>query len=96
MAARPSSTPNHAGSRGNVDYDNPWPNTSPAGGHSHAYSTDGNGTHAHNIGMNGAGSHSHTINVAGVGDHSHAITVGSTGSARNLPAGIRMLFCIAF
>lgn len=46
--------------------------------------------------MNGAGSHSHTINVAGVGDHSHAITVGSTGSTRNLPAGIRMLFCIAY
>lgn len=86
----------HAGSRGNADYDNPWPYTSPAGGHSHSYSTDGAGQHSHNIGMNGAGSHSHTINIAAVGDHSHAITIGSTGSTRNLPAGIRMLFCIAF
>lgn len=86
----------HMGSRGNVDFDNPWPYSSPAGGHSHAYTTDGAGTHSHNIGMNGAGSHSHSISIAGVGDHAHAISIGSTGSARNLPAGVRMLYCIAY
>jgi len=70
--------------------------TAGAGGHAHSFSTDGAGNHAHNIGMNGAGGHSHTISVAAVGDHAHAITVGSTGSTRNLPAGIRMLYCIAY
>jgi microcystin-dependent protein len=70
--------------------------TAGAGGHAHSFSTDATGNHTHNIGMNGAGSHSHTISVAAVGDHAHAITVGSTGSARNLPAGIRMLYCIAY
>lgn len=66
------------------------------------------GHHAHNIGMNGAGGHGHTINVAAVGDHthsasasgvadhSHAIDVASTGGTRNLPAGVRMLYCITY
>ena len=54
------------------------------------------GHHAHNIGMNGAGYHSHGVSVAGVGDHTHAITVDATGAARNLAAGIRMLYCIAY
>ncbi|MCF3530876.1 tail fiber protein [Stenotrophomonas maltophilia] len=66
------------------------------------------GHHAHNIGMNGAGGHGHTISVAAVGDHthsasasgvadhSHAIDVASTGGTRNLPAGVRMLYCITY
>lgn len=70
--------------------------TAAAGGHSHSFSTDGAGNHAHNIGMNGAGSHSHTISVAAVGDHTHAISIGSTGDTRNLPAGVRMLYCIIY
>ncbi|HFF6005590.1 TPA: tail fiber protein [Stenotrophomonas maltophilia] len=98
----------HAGSRGNVDYDNPWPNTSPAGAHSHSFTTDGAGGHAHNIGMNGAGAHSHDISIAQVGDHghsataadggahTHAITVANTGGDRNLPAGLRMIYCITY
>ncbi|HID9422489.1 TPA: tail fiber protein [Stenotrophomonas maltophilia] len=98
----------HAGSRGNVDYDNPWPNTSPAGAHSHSFTTDGAGGHGHNIGMNGAGAHSHDISIAQVGDHghsasaadggahTHAITVANTGGDRNLPAGLRMIYCITY
>lgn len=86
----------HMGSGGNIDYDNPWPYTSPAGGHSHAYTTDGAGNHGHNVGMNAAGGHSHAVSVAAVGDHTHVISVTATGSTRNLPAGIRMLFCIAY
>lgn len=98
----------HAGSRGNVDYDNPWPNTSPAGAHAHSFTTDGAGGHAHNIGMNGAGAHSHDISIAQVGDHghsataadggahTHAITVTNTGGDRNLPAGLRMIYCITY
>ncbi len=98
----------HAGSRGNVDYDNPWPNTSPAGAHSHSFTTDGAGGHAHNIGMNGAGAHSHDISIAQIGDHghsataadggahTHAITVANTGGDRNLPAGLRMIYCITY
>ncbi|UBB21066.1 tail fiber protein [Stenotrophomonas maltophilia] len=98
----------HAGSRGNVDYDNPWPNTSPAGAHSHSFTTDGAGGHAHNIGMNGAGAHSHDISIAQVGDHGHSataadggahthvITVANTGGDRNLPAGLRMIYCITY
>ncbi|HEL4182560.1 TPA: tail fiber protein [Stenotrophomonas maltophilia] len=97
-----------AGSRGNVDYDNPWPNTSPAGAHSHSFTTDGAGGHGHNIGMNGAGAHSHDISIAQVGDHghsaaaadggahTHAITVANTGGDRNLPAGLRMIYCITY
>lgn len=66
------------------------------------------GHHAHNIGMNGAGNHSHSISVAAVGDHSHtasveavadhthAVSVEATGGTRNLAAGIRMLYCIAY
>ncbi|MCO7400667.1 tail fiber protein [Stenotrophomonas maltophilia] len=98
----------HAGSRGNADYDNPWPNTSPAGAHSHSFTTDGAGGHAHNIGMNGAGAHSHDISIAQVGDHghtasaasggahSHTVTVDSTGGTRNLAAGLRMIYCITY
>lgn len=98
----------HAGSKGNADYDNPWPNTSPAGAHSHSFTTDGAGAHAHNIGMNGAGSHSHDISVAQVGDHGHSataadggahthgITVANSGGDRNLPAGLRMIYCITY
>ncbi|UQA22110.1 tail fiber protein [Stenotrophomonas sp. NY11291] len=98
----------HPGSRGNADNDNPWPNTSPAGGHSHSFTTDGAGGHAHNIGMNGAGAHSHDISIAQVGDHghtataasggahSHTVTVDSTGGTRNLAAGLRMIYCITY
>lgn len=98
----------HPGSKGNADYDNPWPNTSPAGGHSHSFTTDGAGGHGHNIGMNGAGAHAHDISIAQVGDHghsataadggahTHAITVNVAGGNRNLPAGLRMLYCITY
>lgn len=98
----------HAGSRGNADNDNPWPNTSPAGGHAHSFTTDGAGGHAHNIGMNGAGAHSHDISIAQVGDHghtataasggahAHTVTVDSTGGERNLAAGLRMIYCITY
>lgn len=98
----------HPGSRGNADNDNPWPNTSPAGGHSHSFTTDGAGGHAHNIGMNGAGAHAHDISIAQVGDHghnataadggahTHGITVNTAGGDRNLPAGLRMIYCITY
>lgn len=98
----------HPGSRGNADNDNPWPNTSPAGGHSHSFTTDGAGGHGHNIGMNGAGAHSHDISIAQVGDHghtataasggahTHTVTVDSTGGTRNLAAGLRMIYCITY
>ena len=98
----------HPGSRGNADNDNPWPNTSPAGGHAHSFTTDGAGGHGHNIGMNGAGAHSHDISIAQVGDHghtataasggahSHTVTVDSTGGERNLAAGLRMIYCITY
>jgi microcystin-dependent protein len=87
---------NHMGSRGNIDWDNPWPYTSHAGHHAHHIAADGNGNHAHNIGMNGAGGHGHNISVGAVGDHGHVISVGATGVSQNLPAGIRMLYCIAY
>lgn len=66
------------------------------------------GHHAHGVGMNGAGAHGHEIYIAEVGDHmhgatatvepdhSHAIDVAATGGARNLPAGVRMLYCISY
>lgn len=37
--------------------------TSPAGGHSHEFNTEGAGTHGHNVGIGGAGNHSHAITV---------------------------------
>ncbi len=91
-----------------VDHDNSWPLTSPSGNHSHSFSTDGAGVHAHNIGMNNAGNHTHTISIAQVGDHghsasaadsgahTHAVTVNNTGGDRNLPAGLRMIYCINY
>lgn len=91
-----------------VDQDNSWPLTNPAGNHAHTFTTDGAGAHAHNIGMNNAGNHTHTISVAQVGDHghsasaadagahTHAVTVNNTGGDRNLPAGLRMIYCITY
>ncbi|EKT4441564.1 tail fiber protein [Stenotrophomonas maltophilia] len=91
-----------------VDQDNSWPLTNPAGNHAHTFTTDGAGAHAHNIGMNNAGNHTHAISVAQVGDHghsasaadagahSHAVTVNNTGGDRNLPAGLRMIYCITY
>ncbi|WP_341272113.1 phage tail protein [Stenotrophomonas maltophilia] len=91
-----------------VDQDNSWPLTNPAGNHAHTFTTDGAGAHAHNIGMNGSGNHTHTISVAQVGDHghsasaadagahTHAVTVNNTGGDRNLPAGLRMIYCITY
>ncbi|WP_262233785.1 tail fiber protein [Stenotrophomonas maltophilia] len=90
------------------DGDNNWPYTSPGGNHAHNFTTDGAGAHAHNIGMNGSGNHTHTISVAQVGDHghsasaadagahTHAVTVNNTGGDRNLPAGLRMIYCITY
>lgn len=91
-----------------VDYDNSWPYSNAAGSHTHAFSTDGAGAHAHNVSMNGAGNHTHTISIAQVGDHghsasaadsgahTHAVTVNNTGGDRNLPAGLRMIYCITY
>lgn len=91
-----------------VDQDNSWPLTNPAGNHAHTFTTDGAGAHAHNIGMNNAGNHTHAISVAQVGDHghsasaadagahTHAVTVNNTGGDRNLPAGLRMIYCITY
>lgn len=82
--------------------------TNSAGGHAHSFTTDGAGGHSHNVNMNGAGTHSHDISVAQVGDHGHSataasagahthtVTVDSTGGARNLPAGLRMIYCITY
>lgn len=82
--------------------------TGAGGNHAHSFGTDGAGNHTHNIGMNGAGGHSHSIGIAeggqhahdvdhrGAGAHTHAITVNATGSADNLPAGLRMTYCIAY
>lgn len=82
-----------------------------ASGTSHSYTgiwLDEAGHHAHNIGMNGSGNHTHSISVAQVGDHSHnasaadsgahthTVTVNNTGGDRNLPAGLRMIYCITY
>ncbi len=82
-----------------------------AGGTSHNFTgiwLDEAGHHAHNIGMNGSGNHTHSISVAQVGDHSHnasaadsgahthTVTVNNTGGDRNLPAGLRMIYCITY
>lgn len=45
------------------DSDNAWAWTSPAGGHSHVFDTDGAGNHGHNVGIGGAGGHSHAISI---------------------------------
>ncbi|ASK99957.1 phage tail protein [Xanthomonas citri] len=82
--------------------------TGAGGNHAHSFGTDGAGNHAHNIGMNGSGNHTHGIGIAeggnhvhvvdhrGAGAHSHAITVNATGGTDNLPAGLRMSYCIAY
>lgn len=79
-----------------------------AGAHSHGLSIDANGAHSHNIGIANAGAHQHNITVNAVGDHSHAVTtqpagdhshqlsIAAFGGNMNLPAGINMLFCIAY
>lgn len=82
--------------------------TNHAGHHAHHLSTDWQGHHSHNVGMNGSGNHAHTIGIAdngwhshfvdhrGAGAHDHSVTVAATGSDDNLPAGIRMIYCIAY
>lgn len=69
---------------------------------------DDAGQHGHNIGMNGPGNHAHTISVSETGDHghtasaddagshNHTATVKDSGGDRNLPAGIRMIYCITY
>lgn len=69
---------------------------------------DDAGHHGHNIGMNGPGNHAHSISVSETGDHghsasaesagahSHTTTVKDAGGDRNLPAGIRMIYCITY
>ncbi|EBO3406935.1 tail fiber protein, partial [Salmonella enterica subsp. enterica serovar Enteritidis] len=68
--------------------------TGSAGNHTHSFSTDGAGGHTHSVGMNGSGNHTHTVSVGQAGEHSHAVTVSSSGGDRNLPAGLRMIYCI--
>lgn len=78
---------------------------------SHSYTgiwLDEAGHHSHNVGMNGSGNHTHEVSVAAVGDHahsasaanggahSHTIAVSDTGGDRNLPAGLRMIYCITY
>ncbi|PPT94909.1 hypothetical protein XaraCFBP7407_12915 [Xanthomonas arboricola pv. arracaciae] len=82
--------------------------TGAGGNHAHSIATDGGGTHGHAIGMNGAGNHSHSIGIGeggnhahdvdhrGAGAHNHAITVNAAGGTDNLPAGLRMTYCIAY
>ncbi|MFL8905370.1 tail fiber protein [Xanthomonas vasicola pv. vasculorum] len=82
--------------------------TGAGGNHAHSFGTDGAGNHGHNIGMNGAGNHSHSIGIGeggnhahdvdhrGAGAHAHTIAVNAAGGADNLPAGLRMSYCIAY
>lgn len=70
--------------------------TGSAGNHSHAFTTDGAGAHSHSVGTNRSGNHAHSVNVDQGGAHSHAVTVSSTGGERNLPAGLRMIYCITY
>ncbi|MFW9571087.1 phage tail protein [Xanthomonas euvesicatoria pv. euvesicatoria] len=82
--------------------------TGAGGNHAHSIGTDATGNHTHNIGMNGSGNHTHGIGIAeggnhvhvvdhrGAGAHNHAITVNAAGGTDNLPAGLRMTYCIAY
>ncbi|MBY8604086.1 tail fiber protein [Burkholderia arboris] len=72
---------NNAGS-GSSDNDNVWGMTSPAGGHSHEFNTEGAGNHGHNVGIGGAG------------NHSHAITVNADGGNEARPRNIALLAMI--
>ncbi|MCA8275938.1 phage tail protein [Burkholderia sp. AU30280] len=65
-----------------TDSDNVWGMTSPAGGHSHEFNTEGAGTHGHNVGIGGAG------------NHSHAITVNADGGNETRPRNIALLAMI--
>ncbi|WGZ33012.1 phage tail protein [Xylella fastidiosa subsp. pauca] len=82
--------------------------TNVTGGHLHRFTTDANGKHAHNIGMQAAGLHVHDIAVTAEADHAHAATAESAGrhghtvsidrfgEHHNLPAGLRVMACIAY
>ncbi|MEJ7835868.1 phage tail protein [Xanthomonas oryzae pv. oryzae] len=82
--------------------------TGAGGNHAHSFGTDGAGSHGHNISMNGVGNHTHGIGIAeggnhvhdvdhrGAGAHAHTITVNAAGGIDNLPAGLRMTYCIAY
>lgn len=67
-----------------------------AGQHAHNVGMDGSGNHTHSISVAQAGEHAHSASAANGGAHTHAITVDSTGGERNLPAGLRMIYCIAY
>ncbi|PZT08636.1 hypothetical protein A7X89_07140 [Stenotrophomonas maltophilia] len=68
--------------------------TAAAGNHAHSFTTDGAGGHSHAVGMNGSGNHTHGVSVAQGGEHSHSVSIGNSGGDRNLPAGLRMIYCI--
>ncbi len=68
--------------------------TAAAGNHAHSFTTDGAGGHSHAVGMNGSGNHTHSVSVAQGGEHSHSVSIGNSGGDRNLPAGLRMIYCI--
>ncbi|WP_115528359.1 phage tail protein [Xanthomonas arboricola] len=82
--------------------------TGAGGNHAHNIATDATGSHGHAIGMNGSGNHTHGIGIAeggnhvhavdhrGAGAHAHTITVNAAGGTDNLPAGLRMSYCIAY
>lgn len=70
--------------------------TAMAGNHNHAFNTDGAGTHSHNVSTSRSGDHTHSVAVGQGGVHNHEVTVASTGGERNLPAGLRMIYCITY
>lgn len=57
---------------------------------------NGVGNHTHGIGIAEGGNHVHDVDHRGAGAHAHTITVNAAGGIDNLPAGLRMTYCIAY
>ncbi|WP_242875869.1 hypothetical protein [Stenotrophomonas maltophilia] len=57
---------------------------------------NGSGNHTHTISVAQVGDHGHSASAADAGAHTHAVTVNNTGGDRNLPAGLRMIYCITY
>ncbi|KAF1017668.1 MAG: hypothetical protein GAK31_00936 [Stenotrophomonas maltophilia] len=67
-----------------------------AGAHSHNIGIAAGGEHQHEIVIAAAADHTHALKNEGAGAHTHAITVNSEGGSDNLPAGLQMMYCIAY
>ena len=87
-----SGSRNKRGSKDN-DTDNYFFNTSPAGAHSHSFTTSSIGNHQHSVSgtTSNVSNHNHSVSISSVGNHQHSVS-GTTNSTGSSSIDIRPLY----